>query len=537
MTVKIATDTARGQVINVEAKKLKRALTLFPLVGIIYFTVSGGAFGIEPLVGYAGPGLALLLIILTPIFFSLPNLLIVRELQTMMPAQGAYYHWVKRAFGPFTGFLAGWNNWVVSWLDVSIYPVFAAMYMTALIPALDEGANILGVDVSAGFLQWSVAVVMIWFVAWLQVRGARTAAIFTNVVGIVMIIPLVILTLIGFYSWIASGSTPSLPFLPGGESINFGSLTAAFSTGLFVVMWNYMGWELPTAGGDEVVEPRKTYPRAMAIVLVLAILTYALPVTASLMGGAGEDGRYTIWGIEETEEGVGISAEVEGYGVTAEQIDEWGVSSSTDATGWEFPQIGQVIAAKLSGAADSPFAVFMVMLLTISAVLSMTGLFIGNSFSGSRVPFALAEDGMFPSWMVKVHPKYGSPYVSILLVSVIYTIFATNAFEFLVVADVFLQLLVVLAEIAAVWVLRRTEPDRPRDKVPGGMWGLGLASFSLAGVILIAFASQIIEVGWSSIGVSLALMLLGAILYLPIRRMIKPGVPDVDPFIVSEGED
>ena len=295
-----------------------------------------------------------------------------------------------------------------------------------------------------------------------------------------------------------------------------------------------MGWELPAAGGDEVVEPRKTYPRAMAIVLVLAILTYALPVTASLMGGAGEGGRYTIWGIEETEQDAGIAAEVEGYGVTAEQIDEWGVSSSTDATGWEFPQIGQVIAAKISGVTASPFAIFMVMLLTISAVLSMTGLFIGNSFSGSRVPFALAEDGMFPSWMVKVHPKYGSPYVSILVVSVIYTIFATNAFEFLVVADVFLQLLVVLAEIAAVWVLCRTEPDRPRDKIPGGMWGLGLASFSLAGIILIAFASQIIEVGWSSIGVSLVLMLLGAILYMPIRRIIKPGVPDVDPFVASE---
>jgi APA family basic amino acid/polyamine antiporter len=167
----------------------------------------------------------------------------------------------------------------------------------------------------------------------------------------------------------------------------------------------------------------------------------------------------------------------------------------------------------------------------------MTGLFIGNSLGGSRVPFALAEDGMFPSWMVKVHPKHGSPYVAILVVSVIYTIFATNAFEFLVVADVFLQLLVVLAEIAAVWVLRRTEPDRPRDKIPGGRWGLGLASFSLAGVILIAFASQIIEVGWSSIGVSLALMLLGAVLYMPIRKLIKPGVPDVNPFISGESDD
>ena len=60
-------------------------------------------------------------------------MLIVRELQTMMPAQGAYYHWIKRAFGPFAGFPAGWNNWVVSWLDVSVYPAFAAMYLTAFI--------------------------------------------------------------------------------------------------------------------------------------------------------------------------------------------------------------------------------------------------------------------------------------------------------------------------------------------------------------------------------------------------------------------
>ena len=524
-------------VIQREAKKLTRGLTLLPLTGLIYFTVCGGSFGIEPLVGYAGPGLALVLIALTPIIFSLPNLLIVQELQTMMPAQGGYYHWVKRAFGPFAGFLAGWNNWVVSWLDVSIYPVFAALYLSAFIPALDAGATLFGIEVPASFLQWLVAVVMIWFVAWLQIRGSRVTGLFTNSLGIVMIIPLAILAVLGFYAWFKSGVTISLPFLPGGEGVNFGSLTAAFSTGLFVVMWNYMGWELPSAAGDEVVEPRKNYPRAMAIVLVLAILTYALPVVGGLYGGAGEDGRYTMWGIEAGDEEVGIAADVEGYGVSAEQIDSWGVSSSSDATGWEFPQIGQAVAAKITGSIDSPLGIFLVTILTISAILSMTGLFIGNSLGGSRVPFALAEDGMFPRWMVKVHPKHGSPYVSILVVSVIYTIFATNAFEFLVVADVFLQLLVVLAEIAALWVLRRTEPDRPRTRVPGGLFGLALASFSLTAIILIAFASQIIEVGWGSIGISLALMAVGGALYFPIRMIYKPGVPDVDPFEQSTEEE
>lgn len=523
-------NTDGGLLIQKESKKLKRELTLLPLVGLIYFTVSGGSFGIEPLIGYAGPGLAILLIVLTPLIFSLPNLLIVQELQTMMPVQGGYYHWVKRAFGPFAGFIAGWNNWVVAWLDVSIYPVFAAMYLSAFFPALDEGLSIQGYEFSPGLLQWLIAVIMIWFVAWLQVRGSRITGLFTNTLGVLMIIPLIILTLLSIFAWVRSGVTPVLPFLPGGEPVNLGSITAAFSTGLFVVMWNYMGWELPSAAGDEVVEPRKNYPRAMAITLVLAILTYLLPVTTSLYGGAGAEGRYALWGIEATDEQVGIIADVEGYGITGEQIQSWGVSSPSDATGWEFPQIGHVIAARLTGDLNSPLAVFMLTILTVSAVLSMTGLFIGNGLGGSRVPFALAEDGMFPRWMVKVHPKYGSPYVSILLVSIIYTIFATNAFEFLVVADVFLQLLVVLAEIAALWVLRRTEPDRPRDRVPGGMFGLILASVSLAGIILIAFYSQIVEAGWGSIGISLALMALGALLYFPIRRRYKPGVPDVDPF-------
>ena len=186
-------------IIQREAKKLTRGLTLIPLTGLIYFTVCGGSFGIEPLISSSGPGLAILLIILTPIIFSLPNMFIVQELQTMMPAQGGYYHWVKRAFGPFAGFLAGWNNWVVSWLDVSIYPVLAALYLSAFIPALNTGTTLFGINLAPGFLQWVVAVIMIWFVAWLQIRGSRVTGWFTSSLGIVMIIPLAILALLGFY--------------------------------------------------------------------------------------------------------------------------------------------------------------------------------------------------------------------------------------------------------------------------------------------------------------------------------------------------
>ncbi len=511
-------------VIQRESKKLKRSLTLFPLFGLMYFTVCGGTFGIEPLVGYSGSGLALLLIVLTPLIFSLPNVLMVRELSTMMPAEGGYYHWVKKAFGPFAGFMAGWNNWVVSWLDVSIYPVLAAYYLSFFIPALRNGTTIGGYELSPDLLSWFVTIIIIWGVSYMQIRGSRLSGLFTGWLGAIMMIPLFIMGFIGIYNWIVYGG-PELTFLPGGEGINSTTLTAALSTGLFVVMWNYMGWELPSAAGDEVVNPRKTYPAAMTLVLIAAILTYTIPTLGGMMGGGGDDGSTIIWGIEATTD-EGIIAEVADYGITAEQMESWGADPTSDI-GWEFPDIGHAVGVKFGG---DGFGLLLGGLLTIAAVMSMVGLFTGNSLGGTRVPFALAEDGMFPRFLVKVHSKYGTPFVAIIVTGVIYSIFSLNAFAFLVVADVFLQMLVILAEFAAMWVLRYKMPEKPRDKVPGGWFGMFLVTLGPTVIILLAIYSQIVEAGFSSIGWALAFMAIGIILYFPFKKYLKPGVPDVDPF-------
>jgi amino acid transporter len=262
----------------------------------------------------------------------------------------------------------------------------------------------------------------------------------------------------------------------------------------------------------------------MTLVLIAAIITYALPVLGGLYGGGADDGRYQLWGIEGGDEGIGPV--LEEYGVTPEQMDAWGVDP-TSSVGWEFPEIGRAVAEKFG---SPTLGLVMGSFLTIAAVLSMLGLFTGNSLGGSRVPFALAEDGMFPRWMVKVHSKYGTPHVAILIVAVIYSIFSLSAFAFLVVADVFLQCLVILAEFAAMWKLRFSMPDRPRQRVPWGWFGMVLVTLGPTAIILLAFYSQIVEEGFSSIGWALGFMALGAILYFPIRAYLKPGVPDIDPF-------
>jgi amino acid transporter len=375
------------------------------------------------------------------------------------------------------------------------------------------------VDLSAEFLSWLVAIAIIWGISLMQIRGARLSGLFTNWLGILMIMPLAVMGIWGIYNWITLGSSAELPFLPQGES-----MIGALSTGLFVVMWNYMGWELPSVANDEVVNPRKTYPRAMTLVLIAAILTYAIPTIGGLYGGGADNGTYQLWGIEGGDEGIGPV--LEEYGVTQEQMAEWGVDPAAPV-GWEFPEIGHAVAQKSSSA---NWGLFLGSWLTIAAVLSMLGLFTGNSLGGSRVPFALAEDGMFPKFLVRVHSKWGTPFVAIIFVGFIYSVFSLSAFAFLVVADVFLQCLVILAEFAAMWKLRITDPDRPRDKVPWGWMGMFLVTLGPTAIILLAIYSQFVEAGFSSLGWALAFMALGAILYFPIRAYLKPGVPDVDPF-------
>ena len=521
---------------QVEKSKLKRELTLLPLFGLIYFTVCGGSFGAEPLVGLSGPGFALLLLIVTPLVFSIPTMLMVRELQSMMPVEGGYYHWLKKAFGPFVGFMGGWMNWVVSWVDVSIYPVLAATYLAFFIPALSNGVTIAGFEISGVVLSFLVAMVLIWGISILNVRGARISGLFTNWLGLVMMVPLVLMSVIGLAAWIKSGQTIHLPFLLNGAAVNPQSLVAALGTGIYVAMWNFMGWELPTAAGDEVVNPRKTYPAAMVLVLVATIATYSIPMVTGLYGGAGENDKYRLWGLDASDTTVGIIGDIVPADAPPAQkadwetkLNGWGVDP-TSSTGYWFPDIARIVSDKLAGQEGSPLGAVVGGLVTFAAVLSCIGLFIGNGLGGTRIPFALAEDGMMPKFMVKVHPKYGTPWVAILFVGLIYSVFSLSAFQALVMIDVFLNMLTLLACFFALWVLRFKDPDRPRQKVPGGWIGLFIITALMTGVVGLAIYSNYSESGLDSISWALAAMVIGAIVYFPMRYITKRGVPDVDPY-------
>src|SRR4051812_43347186 len=106
----------------------------------MYFNVSGGAFTTETLVSSVGPGLALVILLVVPLVWSLPETLIVAELVSMLPEEGGYYRWVKRAFGTFWAFQNGWWTWLYSLVDMAIYPVLFNQYLRWFVPGLGRGA-------------------------------------------------------------------------------------------------------------------------------------------------------------------------------------------------------------------------------------------------------------------------------------------------------------------------------------------------------------------------------------------------------------
>ncbi len=79
---------------------MKKKLTLLPLVAATYFMVSGGPYGLEELVAVAGYSRAILVLLVTPLLWSLPTALMVGELASALPDEGGYYAWARRALGP-----------------------------------------------------------------------------------------------------------------------------------------------------------------------------------------------------------------------------------------------------------------------------------------------------------------------------------------------------------------------------------------------------------------------------------------------------
>ncbi len=237
-------------------------IALAPFVAILYAYCAGGPFGFEAMISTAGPGMALLFILIVPFLFSVPMALATAEMAGMMPVEGGFYRWTRAAFGDFWGFQCGWWNWTGTFLMCATYGVMLADYVTQLLPQTTPVAR------------WLIAAAFVALVALLNIRGIRLVGNLTLALLLLSLIPVAIFTVMGF----ARGQhRPWEPLMPPDQPWH-----QVFGVGLALALWIYSGYEQLSTVMEEVHQPERNVPRGLAIVVPLAIVTFLLPIAAGL---------------------------------------------------------------------------------------------------------------------------------------------------------------------------------------------------------------------------------------------------------------
>ena len=251
---------------------LRRELGLLPLAAVVFFNVSGGPYGIEDMVPSFGPGLSLLLLLITPLLWSLPVALAMSELAAAMPDEGGYVTWVDRAFGPFWAFQVGWWSWIDSFVDVAVYPALFVEYAKFWYPSMTT------------LERWLLAVAFVGALTTLNLVGVRPVGRAAVVLAALALLPIAALVVTGF---MAVRTEPWVPFLAERQTMG-----AGLGLGLAVVMWNYSGWDTPSTCLGETRAPERAFRAAALLALPIITAAYVLPLAATL----GSEARaWTTW--------------------------------------------------------------------------------------------------------------------------------------------------------------------------------------------------------------------------------------------------
>ena len=124
----------------------------------MFFTVSGGAYGLEDMISSVRARHGDPAVVVTPIIWSVPAALMVAELGTAMPIEGGFYQWVKAGLGQFWGYQDGFWSWTATWVDMAIYPVLFADYLSeTYVPRAAAGDTVFLVGSLQFDLHWGVA--------------------------------------------------------------------------------------------------------------------------------------------------------------------------------------------------------------------------------------------------------------------------------------------------------------------------------------------------------------------------------------------
>jgi amino acid transporter len=424
---------------NGNASVLRKA-GLFYLVFVMFSYTTGGPFGLEDMVTTSGPGMTLIYLLVLPFFWCIPVSLVSAELTTAMPVEGGFYRWTRAAFGDFWGFLAGWWNWSASFLLGGAYAVLFTDYLVYYFPGI------------TGWKHYLVSVALIAVITWINVRGIQMVGQVATALEIFIFLPVMTMIVMGFVHW---HHNPFVPWIPPHQAT-----FKIFGVGLALGLWLYSGYEQLSTVAEEVENPQRAYPRALALVVPLSIAAYFLPTLAGL-GSAGE------W-------------------------QNWHTGFFSDA-------------ARLIGGP------WLGTWMTLAAMVGNVALLNSTVLTTTRMPFAMAEDGYLPAALTRKHLRYGTPWLAIVVSAGIYALLARQSLGQLISVYIWLRSATTVLTVLSAWKLRRTRPEMPRAfLIPGGRMGL---FYVVAAPVVMALVALLGSDRFALIGGAVA-MLLGPVVYL-----------------------
>jgi amino acid transporter len=226
--------------------------------------VSGGAYGTEDIVQGAGYTRGILILLLTPVLWSVPTAFMIGELSTALPEEGGFYAWVRRGLGKFWAFQEAWLSLAASIFDMAIYPTLFVAYLARLFPWVGAGSH-----------GWFVGLAVVVACCALNIAGVKAVSTTSLWLFLALSAPFIAIVLLAPFKVGALVHVATRPTTP----------PVGILGGLLICMWNYMGWDNASTVAAEVQQPQRTYPRAVFLAIGIVALSYILPVAAMALTG------------------------------------------------------------------------------------------------------------------------------------------------------------------------------------------------------------------------------------------------------------
>jgi amino acid transporter len=278
---------------------------------------------------------------------------------------------------------------------------------------------------------------LIWISAGLNIRGIVPVGKTSIVLAVIVLIPFIILFGWSFINHHGQLSLPQLSFTQKPFS--------AIGIGLYTVMWNFIGWDNVTTYAEEVSKPVRSYLKSIFTAFFIVFAIYFIA---------------TIVALNESIDGATLMNE-------------------------GFPVLGKLIGGYGLGA-----------IIAIGGMASALGLFSAVLLSVSRIPKVMADDKLMPSKLHLLHPKFGSPYISIICCAVVVSFMVLWSFGELLIIDITLYGAALFLEYIALIKLRKIAANEHRPfRIPLKIPGLIIMTLFPLSVYFIALTCALIDSG------------------------------------------